>query len=62
MDVIEDVIPLFDVKLFVRTRRTVREALLVPEGVSVPFSYQDPYLLFRVPRIDGHAMVALAFD
>jgi hypothetical protein len=61
LDVIEDVIPLFNVKLFVRTPLVVREAVVVPEGASLPVAYQGPYLSFQVPRIDGHAMVSLEF-
>jgi hypothetical protein len=61
LDVIEDLIPLFNVNLRVRIPRVVRETVIVPEGVPLPFSYQDPYLLFQVPRLDGHAMVSLKF-
>jgi hypothetical protein len=61
LDVIEDVIPLFNVNLCVRTPRAVREALVVPEGVSLEISREDPYLVCQVPRIDGHAMVSLEF-
>jgi hypothetical protein len=62
LDVIEDVIPLFNVNFLIRTPRPVREAVIVPEGVSVPFRYEDQYLLLQVPRIDGHAMLSLRFD
>ena len=61
LDLIEDLIPLFNVNLRVRIPRLVRETVIVPEGVPLPFSYQDPYLLFQVPRIDGHVMVCLKF-
>jgi Hypothetical glycosyl hydrolase 6/Beta-galactosidase trimerisation domain len=61
LDVIEDVIPLFNVNLFVRTPRVVREAIIVPGGVSLPLRHEDPYLVCQVPRIDGHAMLSLAF-
>ena len=59
LDVIEDVIPLFNLKLFVRLPRAVREAIIVPDGVSLAASYDGTYATFQVPRIDGHAMVSL---
>jgi hypothetical protein len=61
LDVIEDVIPLFNVKLFVRTPQEIREAVLVPDGASLTVRHEGPYLIFQVPRIDGHSMVSLAF-
>jgi hypothetical protein len=62
LDVIEDVIPLFNVNLFVRTPRKVRDAIIVPDGVSIAANHNDPCLMFQVPRIDGHAMLSLEFD
>jgi hypothetical protein len=59
--VIEDVIPLFNVNLFARTPRAVRETLIVPEGVSLAVAYQAPYVSFQVPHISGHAMISLEF-
>jgi hypothetical protein len=61
LEVIEDIIPLFNLKIFVRTPRPVREAVLAPEGVALPVSDQGPYLSFELPRLDGHAMVSLTF-
>ena len=61
LDVIEEVIPLFNVNLFVRTPREIREAVSGPDGASLPIKNEGPYLIFQVPRIDGHVMVSLAF-
>jgi Beta-galactosidase trimerisation domain len=61
LDVIEDVIPLFNVNLFVLAPREILEAVLVPDGASLAFKKEGPYFIFQAPRIDGHGMVSLAF-
>ena len=61
LDVIEDVIPLFRVKVRVRTPRSVRQVTVVPEAVSIAFRAEETYTVFEVERIDGHAMVCLTF-
>ena len=61
LDVIEDVIPLFNLNVSVKTPRQVREVLLVPDANRLRFSRRDAYISFQVPRIDGHAMVTLTF-
>jgi Hypothetical glycosyl hydrolase 6/Beta-galactosidase trimerisation domain len=61
LDVIEDVIPLFKIKIEVRVPRPVRAVTLVPEDASLAFRMEDAYSVFEVERIDGHAMVSLKF-
>jgi hypothetical protein len=60
LDVVEDVIPLFKVKAWVKAPRAVREIVTVPEGKSLAFRTEGPYVSFEVERIDGHGMVSLA--
>lgn len=62
MDVIEDVIPLFKVKVRVRVPGSVREVAVVPEAALVPFRTEGPYAVFEVDRIDGHTMASLTFS
>ncbi len=61
LDVIEDVIPLFKVKTWVKTPRVVREVVAVPEGRSLAYRTEGPYVFFEIERISGHSMVSLAF-
>ncbi len=60
-DVIEDVIPLFNVRVSVRCRRSVKRVELVPEGGQLPFVTREGRTEFVVPRVHGHQMVALTF-
>jgi hypothetical protein len=61
LDIIEDVIPLFDLKASVKTSRRVREVELVPQSTAISFDHRGSYISFQIPRIDGHAMVSLTF-
>jgi hypothetical protein len=60
-DIIEDVIPIFDVQVSLRTPRAARSVTCVPGGESVPFRETDGRLEFVVPRVNGHQMVAVQF-
>ena len=61
LDVIEDVIPLFKVKVAVKAPGPIREVAVVPEEAPLAFRTQESYTVFEVDRIDGHKMVALTF-
>jgi hypothetical protein len=62
LEVIEDVIPLFKVKVWVKAPAPVREVAAVPEEVSLTYRTEEPYAVFELERIDGHAMVSLTFS
>ena len=59
IDVIEDAIPLYDVRVSLRTPRVVREVLGVPVGESIPLAMDSGRVEFTVPRMVGHRMVAV---
>jgi hypothetical protein len=61
LDVIEDVIPLFNLKVAVKTPAPLREVILVPDEAPSAFHSEESYTVFEVGRIDGHAMVSLNF-
>ncbi len=59
---IEDVIPLHDVAVSVRTPQPVCSVRLVPDGATLPFTTRAGRVEFTVPRLNGHQMVELGFD
>jgi hypothetical protein len=61
LDVIEDVIPLFKVKVGVKAPGPVREVTVVPEEAPLAFRTEESYAVFEVDRIDGHTVVSLTF-
>ena len=60
-DVIEDVVPLYNVPVAVRADKPVQRVTLVPQSELVDFTVDNGYVTFTVPEIVGHQMVELAF-
>ncbi|HAZ63022.1 MAG TPA: beta-galactosidase [Armatimonadetes bacterium] len=56
-DVIEDVIPLFDLRVRLRAEEAPSSVQVVPDGESLEFSHDGTYVEFVLPRLDGHALV-----
>jgi len=59
IDIIEDVIPLYDVALSVRSGRRPRRVYLAPSCTDVDFECVDGYVKLTVPEVVGHQMVVL---
>lgn len=58
-DIIEDVLPIFDITI--RARVTgVTAARLVPGGELLPLATENGVVTVTLPRLDGHAMIELA--
>ncbi|MFA6289835.1 MAG: alpha-amylase family protein [Opitutaceae bacterium] len=61
MEIIEDLIPLRDVRVSVQLPRKIKSARLVPEGVALPFTQKDGVVSFIVPEFTAHAMIELSY-
>ncbi|HZS87715.1 MAG TPA: alpha-amylase family protein [Chloroflexota bacterium] len=59
LDLLEDVIPLHDVEIAIRSGWTPRAAYLAPERQALEVAAQGAYATVRVPRVNGHAMIVL---
>jgi hypothetical protein len=57
-DVIEDVLPLFDLKVSVRTGKAPNQVVAVPQERPVPFAFKNGRTEITVPRLVGHEMIA----
>jgi hypothetical protein len=57
LDVVEDVIPLNNVKLAARLAQRPSRAYLAPQKVNLPVEYRDGYAHVTVPVVVGHQMV-----
>lgn len=57
MDVVEDVIPLQNVKLALRSDRPPGKAYLAPEKKALPLEYSRGYASVTIPTVMGHQMV-----
>jgi len=59
LDIIEDVIPLHNVEISVRAEREPSSVRLVPEDQAVAWSYEDGYVSFTVPVVNGYQIVEI---
>lgn len=59
IDVIEDVIPLYDVKLSLRAPGDTSKVVMVPEARELAFEFSEGRVEFTVPQINGHQMICI---
>ena len=57
-EVIEDTVPLYDVKCRIKCENC-NKITLVPSGQEIPFNYNDGRVEFTVPKVDIHQMVEI---
>ena len=60
LDVIEDLLPLHDVTVSVRATQRPSTVRLVPEEQAVDWAWEDGYVRFTIPRLNGYQIVQLA--
>ena len=61
VEIIEDIIPLHDLEIRVHASEPVKQVLLVPEDISIPFRYEANTVVFDIAVVHGHQMIALTF-
>ena len=59
MDIIEDVIPLHNVKFVIQMDHLANQVKMVPQKIDVPFAQEGDQLTFTLPVILGHQMVVI---
>ena len=58
-EVIEDIVPLYNVACRVKCNEKPSEICLVPENKALEFEYHDGYASFVVPEVNIHAMIEI---
>ncbi len=58
-EVIEDTVPLFNVKCSVKYQSQPSKISTVPDGTEIEFTYSDGYAEFTVPKVDIHQMIEI---
>jgi len=61
IDIIEDVIPIYDVKASVKVPDKIKKVVLVPEMRSIDFELKKGRIEFVIPKVEGHQMVELKY-
>jgi hypothetical protein len=59
LEVLEDVVPLHNIEMSIRAERRPQAVVLVPEGESLDWEWQDGYVSFCVPVIRGYQIIQL---
>ena len=58
-EVIEDTVPLYNVKCEVKCENAPSRVYLAPEKEEIPFTYENGRVSFTVPVVDIHAMAVI---
>lgn len=61
IEVIEDLIPIFDIPVCVQIHDEVVSVRIVPEGIALPFERSGNKISFIVPQIYCHTMVEVSY-
>lgn len=61
IDIIEDVIPLYQLEISIRNPHQVKKVRLVPQEVEIPFAQEKEHILFTIPKVDGHQMIEIQY-
>lgn len=61
IDIIEDVIPLYNLKMQIKIRKDVKGVALVPEKENIDYTYDGETLEFTIPCVSGHSMVEIQY-
>ncbi|SHF23698.1 Beta-galactosidase trimerisation domain-containing protein [Caldanaerobius fijiensis DSM 17918] len=61
IDIIEDVIPLYNINVSIKVPKEVKEVVCVPEGKPLAFEIKGNRVEFVVPEVNGHQMIAISF-
>lgn len=59
LDIIEEVIPLYNKNFRILTDRSVKRVCLVPQETELHFSCDGKYVEFTIPEVNGHEMVLI---
>lgn len=59
--VIEDIVPLYDVKASVALPQKIKRGYLAPQMEEFPFAEKDGRVCYTVPKLDCHQMVVLEY-
>lgn len=61
VEIIEDIIPLYEISNDVRTNKEVSSVYLAPQLEQLPFDYKDGVVSYTLPKLLSHQMVVIQF-
>jgi len=62
LDTIEDVIPIYDIKLSIKVcKRKVLGVVCVPQQQKLSFVCEDGRVKFCLPKLEGYQVISISF-
>ena len=58
-DTLEDVIPVYNIRVSLRANQKITAVTLVPDAAEIPFNEIDGRVEFVVPEVNGHQMIEI---
>jgi len=59
LEVIEDIIPLYNIQIKIKMDSKPSKVYLVPEKEKLDFIFKEGYVTYTIPKIEGHQMVVM---
>ena len=61
IEVIEDIVPLYNIKTELHLAHRIKRVLLEPQHIEIPFEYAGEYLCLNIPEVECHQMAVLEY-
>jgi hypothetical protein len=61
IEVIEDIVPIYNIDVTVRQGKSVKRIYLAPQMTEIPFMQKDGVVSYTVEKVDNHQMVVLEY-
>lgn len=61
LDIVEDVVPLYNLEIKMHCTREVKKVYLVPSQEEIMYRREEDNIIFTVPKVEGHQMCAIEF-
>ena len=61
VEVVEDIVPIYDTKVSLKLDKKIRKAYLAPTGEEISFTEENGRYEFVVPKIENHQMLVLEY-
>ena len=62
LEIVEDVIPLYNLKITMNEERKVRDIYTVPDRQKIVYEQNGSELDFTVKEVNGHQMIAICYE
>ena len=59
LDIVEDIVPLFEVRMNLKLSKKPKRVHLAPQEVPLDFEYANCRVKVCVPKVEGHQMIAI---